>query len=71
MLPSYPEGFMEPFQNPLYPQRFAEIMAVDELRIGYRTAADLGWIADEEADRFYQPPETTPEDLLDEGELLP
>ena len=86
MLPSYPEGFMEPFQNPLYPQRFAEIMAVDlpvgrgqekeirsldELRIGYRTAADLGWIAEEEADRFYQPPETQPEDLLDEGELLP
>jgi hypothetical protein len=86
MLPSYPEGFMEPFQKPLYPQRFAEIMAVDlpvgrgqekeirsldELRIGYRTAADLGWIAEEEADRFYQPPEVQPEDLLDEGELLP
>jgi hypothetical protein len=85
MLPSYPEGFVEPFQKPLYPQRFAEIMAVDlpvgrgqekeirsleELRIGYRTAADLGWISDEEADRFYSPPEIAPEDLL-EGELLP
>ncbi len=85
MLPSYPEGFMEPFQKPLYPQRFAEIMAVDlpvgrgqekeirsleQLRIGYRTAADLGWIGEEQADRFYTPPEVPPEDLLD-GELLP
>jgi hypothetical protein len=85
MLPSYPEGFVEPFQKPLYPQRFAEIMAVDlpvgrgeeneiqsldQLRIGYRTAADLGWIGEEEADRFYTPREVQPEELLD-GEPLP
>jgi hypothetical protein len=46
--------------------------SLDELRIGYRTGG--GPRLDrrrKRPDRFYQPPETTPEDLLDEGELLP
>jgi hypothetical protein len=84
-LPQHPEGFMEPYRQPLYPQRYAEIMAVDlpighgleteihsldQLRIGYRTAADMGWIGEEQAARFYAPPAVQPEELLDEG-LLP
>lgn len=70
-LSTYPEGYVEPFAEPLYPQRWAELMAVDrplgpdveaevrsldELRVGYRTAADLGWIGEEQAEWFYDPP---------------
>ena len=78
----YPEGYVEPFVRPLYPQRYAELMAVDiplsrsaekeakrldELRVGHRTAAELGWIARSEADWYYAPEQDTPLDPL-EGE---
>ena len=75
----HPEGFVEPFSNPLYPQRFAELMAVDlpvgpnnereitdlnEVRIGHQTASQMGWIGPEQAKLFYTPPANSPEDLL-------
>jgi hypothetical protein len=55
----YPEGYVEPLATPRYPQRYAELMAVDvpqserterevesldEVRVGSHTAAELGWI---------------------------
>ena len=75
----YPEGFVEPNADPLYPQRYAELMAVDiplgpgveaeiqsldQVRIGYRTAADLGWIGEEEASWFYHPEEPRAQEAL-------
>ncbi len=76
----YPQGFVEPFAEPLYPQRYAELMAVDrplgstteaevtslsELRIGYLTAADLGWIGSEQAEWYYDPPSNRAEEALE------
>ena len=76
---NHPQGFVEPFANPLYPQRFAELMAVDiplspnlekevsalgDVRIGHQTAADMGWIDPEQAQIFYAPTEITPEEKL-------
>lgn len=55
-----PEGLAEPDAVPLYPQRFAEVMArmrpvkpgveeppasLDELRVGSATAREIGWAA--------------------------
>jgi len=69
-LADYPEGYVEPFVEPLYPQRYAELMAVDiptsrhtevealelrQVRVGHRTAAELGWITQARSDLFYQP----------------
>lgn len=76
---SHPEGFMEPFSRPLYPQEFAELMAVDvplgpgiegevrdpsQIRIGHRSAAEMRWISADQADQFYTPNTVRPEDLL-------
>ena len=70
-LSRFPEGYVEPFAVPLYPQRFAELMAVDrplggdmeaevrsldQVRVSYQTAADLRWIGPEAAEWFYDPP---------------
>ena len=56
--PLYPQGFAEPDRQPLYPQKFAELMggriprsttqadipdSLDEVLIGPRTAAEIGW----------------------------
>lgn len=64
----FPQGLVEPFAAQPYPQRYAELMAVDvpvsptverepssltEVRIGYHTAAKLGWIAEAQAAVFY------------------
>jgi hypothetical protein len=58
-LPNYPDGFADPQLSPLYPQRFAEIMAVktpisptearmpdslQEERVGSATAREVGWV---------------------------
>jgi hypothetical protein len=82
----HPQGFVEPFSNPLYPQRFAELMSVDiplspslekevatlsTVRVGHQTAADLGWIDQEQADLFYAPTEITPEEKLSPELNLP
>ncbi len=76
---SFPEGYIEPFREPLYPQRYAELMAVDipvgpqleqeprdlsQVRIGHRTAAELGWISPSEADYFYLNEGRTPDERL-------
>lgn len=76
----HPEGYVEPFATPLFPQRFAELMAVDvplslrtereivdlsEVRIGHRTAEEFGWIGAEQADLFYSPPTLGPLDQLE------
>jgi hypothetical protein len=76
---SHPEGFIEPFAHPLYPQEFAELMAVDvplgpgiegevhaldQVRIGHRSAAEMRWISTDQADRFYTPDTVLPEDRL-------
>lgn len=57
-LPSYPEGFAEPSAQPLYPQRYAELMggrvpvseseaqiprSLREVRVGPQTAREIGW----------------------------
>lgn len=56
---TFPDGYVEPLATPRHPQRFAELMAVDvptsaytereveslaEVRVGYHTAAEFGWI---------------------------
>lgn len=81
----YPEGYVEPFADPLYPQRYAELMAVDiplslrsereirhldEVRVGHRTAAEMGWISDGAADLFYTPPALGPLDRLPDREQM-
>ena len=53
-----PRGLAEPFRQPLYPQRYADVMArnrpvsqwdevppdsLDELGVGPATAAEIGW----------------------------
>jgi hypothetical protein len=78
-LAEFPEGYIEPFASPLYPQSFAELMAVDvpisraterearslsDLRIGYRTAAELGWISHDVADAYYLTGGPSPSELL-------
>ncbi len=80
-LADHPTGFMEPFADPLFPQRFAELMAVDipltpkeemevtrlnQVRVGYQTAADMGWIGPEQAKLFYTPPALTPAERLNQ-----
>lgn len=57
-LPVHPHGFAEPEREPLYPQRYAEIMggripitaqeaeipaALRQVRVGPQTAAEIGW----------------------------
>jgi hypothetical protein len=69
-LASLPRGLAEPLLHPAYPQRYAELMAVDrpltpdrevevrsldEVRVGYQTAASFGWITQERADYYYRP----------------
>lgn len=78
-LARHPEGFVEPFADPLYPQRFAELMAadiplgprterevrsLDEVRVGYATARDMGWIDPGLAEVFYTPSQRSPEERL-------
>lgn len=80
-LPEWPEGYVEPFVTPLWPQTWAELMAVDrpltaiseaevaslyQERIGYASAAQMGWIGQEQAELYYQPRLTTPQATLDE-----
>lgn len=75
-LARWPEGFVEPAIEGRYPQRYAELMAVDiplgpdtegevrsldQVRVGYRSAADIGWISAEQADLFYLPRPPAPE----------
>ena len=82
-LAQFPEGFIEPWSDPLYPQRWAELMAVDrpvgpgveleprgldEVRVGHRTAADMRWISREDARRFYLPAALGPLDGLPAAE---
>ena len=76
---NHPHGYIAPFADPLIPQPFAELMAVDipigpnleqevsslnQLRVGHHTAAELGWIPPEQAVLFYTPAEVMPEDKL-------
>ena len=76
---AHPEGYVEPFADPLYPQRYAELMAVDvplslrterevvsmsEVRIGHQTAAEMGWISTLDARAFYTPPALGPIERL-------
>lgn len=58
-LPVYPDGYAEPEKEPLYPQRYAEIMAgriavssdkakmpssLQAVRVGHITASEISWI---------------------------
>ena len=82
----HPEGFVEPFSKPLFPQSFAELMAVDipisrtgemevatldQIRVGHSSAAGMGWISSEQAELFYTPAEVGPEDRLTGEESKP
>jgi hypothetical protein len=57
--PLYPDGFVDPQQQPLYPQYRAEVMAgsiplsetrwemarnLNEVEIGFKTAQEIKWI---------------------------
>ncbi|MBM4367857.1 MAG: hypothetical protein FJ102_16715 [Deltaproteobacteria bacterium] len=68
-LPVMPEGLAEPGLVPRFPQHFAEVMAVDralsptsevevrsldEVLVGYHTAALMGWLAPEQAELMYR-----------------
>jgi len=81
-LAMHPEGFVEPFSDPLYPQRFAELMAADvptgagrerevrsleEVRVGYASARAMGWIAPGLAEVYYTPSEVTPAERLEQS----
>jgi hypothetical protein len=81
----HPKGYVEPFKRPLYPQRYAELMAVDipisrtheqeisnlkQLRVGHNTAAEMGWIPPEQATLFYTPAEVRPEEKLGDSDLM-
>ncbi|WP_455365421.1 hypothetical protein [Kaarinaea lacus] len=61
--PLYPDGFVEPDKQPLYPQDYAEIMAgvlplakgewimpekLNDTLIGYKTAQEINWISPEQ-----------------------
>jgi hypothetical protein len=65
----FPDGYAEPYRDPLHPQRFAEIMAVDlplsisterepdpltEVRVGHVTAAELVWLEEPEMLHCYR-----------------
>jgi hypothetical protein len=80
----WPQGYIEPFKETLYPQRYAELMAVDipiasdaeveptglsSVRIGHGTAAELGWLSPSEADYFYRHEGKRPGERL--AETLP
>ncbi len=80
-LANIPEGYVEPYAEPMYPQRFAELMAVDipisrtheqepssldQIRLGHRSAAEMGWIAEDQAESFYRALGVTPEDQLED-----
>jgi hypothetical protein len=75
----FPEGFVDPWARPPYPQRYAELMAGDipispvdereieslsDVRIGYRTAASMGWIPGARADAWYTPPAASLDPVL-------
>jgi len=81
----YPDGYMEPHTDPLFPQRFGELMAVDiplgrdqereptsldQVRVGFQTAAEFGWIAADQASSFYRGAGVDPEALLPPVEEL-
>lgn len=68
-LPKYPDGYAEPFKDPLHPQTYGEIMSrtipqnpseyiplpsLEEARIGAATAHQLGWITEDEKNKFYR-----------------
>lgn len=82
-LARYPAGFVQPHVEPRYPQRYAELMAVDiplgptdeieprsldQVRVGYHSAAAMGWIGEEESAWFYEfgGEQDRPEQGLDE-----
>ena len=69
-LSTIPQGLAEPNRRPLYPQRYAELMAVDrplspvqelqvggldEVRVGFHSAAKMGWADPEQAESYYAP----------------
>ena len=69
-LAEVPYGLAEPFRKPVYPQRYAEVMAVDrplsptseaevtsldDVRVGFHSAALMGWIEPNQADAYYHP----------------
>ena len=77
----FPDGFVEPHANPRYPQRYAELMtgdipvsaaneaevqSLEEVRVGYRSAAEMRWIPVEQADMLLSDPASDPGMLLPE-----
>lgn len=75
MQPTYPQGFVGPFEKPLYPQKYAEIMAgsipvsdnkfevlraLKDLRVGIYTAYEIGWINEMQLQSFIQQEQTPP-----------
>lgn len=68
-LPKYPEGYVEPLKDPLHPQQYGEIMSrtipqnpseyiplssLEDARVGAYTAYQIGWITEQEMNRYYQ-----------------
>ena len=67
--PDFPEGYVQPRQDPLFPQPAAEIMArsipissdetkpvrsLVDVRIGPQTAFEIGWIGVETRNAYYK-----------------
>jgi hypothetical protein len=78
-LARYPDGYVQPHARPLYPQQYAEVMAgdiphspsteaeitsLDQARVGYRSAALMGWIPPEQAELYYAAVAVNPEGAL-------
>jgi len=66
----WPEGYAAPEQTPVFPQQYAELMAgdiptaeqeeeeitsLDQVRIGVKTAEELGWVTALDSWRYYRP----------------
>ena len=50
---------------PLTPTEEFEVTTLKQLKVGYESAAGMGWIGPEQAKLFYTPPAITPAEQLE------
>jgi hypothetical protein len=50
---------------PLSPTQEHELSTLERLKVGYESAAAMGWIGPEQATLFYTPPALSPAQRLD------
>jgi hypothetical protein len=56
---------------PLSPTEEFEVTTLKQLKVGYDTAAGMGWIGPEQAKLFYTPPALSPDERLDQTPAEP